>query len=122
MQVWKKKRSEVTVEACLVTEDSVNTIANWAQAQVVEEKNALSDDAREALNVKTPEGKKRASHGTYVVKHGDNFYVLAKADFELRYEPVIDIPLPEVVTIEEHKSLINDPFEGMTRFEEGPRP
>lgn len=133
MQKYKKRRSEIVVEACQVNEDTVDEIANWAQAQIVDEKRADSEETREGLNIKTPGGKARASQGMYVVKHNGEFHVMNSFDFEQRYEAIEEVQLPDApimqVTVEEDRygiqgieNLTNDPFEGMTRFGEGPRP
>lgn len=86
MQMYRKRGSQIIIEAMKLSDDSVDKIANWAQAQIVEEKDALTGEASEGLNVKTPYGKKRASRGMYVVKFSGEFYVAAESSFESMYE------------------------------------
>lgn len=89
MQRFKRKgSSNAIVEAVKVSSESVNEIAKWARAQVVEELDALTGDATEGLNVKTPDGKRRASRGMYVIKHGSRFYVAGGNRFESMYEAI----------------------------------
>jgi hypothetical protein len=86
---YRKKGQGFLVEAAYLTEDNASEISNWAGgAQVVEEQIAHSDEKLEGLNVKTPEGTKRASVGMYVIKYGDDFYVSKAGAFEQNYEPV----------------------------------
>lgn len=130
MQKYQKRRSSIIVEACQVNENTVDAIANWAQAQIVEERRADTDESREGLNIKTPGGKVRASDGMYVVKHNGEFHVMTGHDFEVRYDAIIDVKTPEPDKEGRHKdygiqgieNLITDPFQDMTRFGEGPRP
>lgn len=82
----KKGHRDIFVEALQLTEDNVDTLANWTQAQIVEEMDALTHEVSEGLNIKTPNGKKRASQGMYVVKHGGYFYVSNPGAFEAQYD------------------------------------
>lgn len=88
LESYRKKDNRQIVHAELLTEDSVDRIANWSQSQIVEEKDALSGEAQEGLNVKTPQGKKRASLGDYVVEHAGSYYVVSESQFESLYDKV----------------------------------
>lgn len=123
----KKGNPSVTVMAAKVTPETVDAIANWAQAQIVEEKDALSGAAIEALNVKTVSGRSRASNGTYVAQNPlGAFFVVPGAKFESLFKPegVVPDKVPDQVKNEQLKTMtvVADPFEGMTRFSEGPKP
>ena len=83
---YKKKNSEIVVEALKLDENNVDAIANWAQAQIVTETDALTHTASEGLNVQTLKGKRRCSRGQYVIKHGENFYVFGGKAFETQYD------------------------------------
>lgn len=88
MLKYKNKKTGIVVDAMQVNENTVDEIANWTQSQIVEERDALTGEASEGLNIKTPDGKRRASRGAYVIKHGDYFYVSGGAKFEAKYEVV----------------------------------
>ena len=123
MQKYQKKNGTVVVEACQVSMETVDKIANWAQAQIVEEQDAIHGEASEGLNIKTPAGKVRASAGAFVVKTGDNFYVIAPGLFEKQYSMIEPIePQQRATRAMEEPPLTSDPFAGMTRFSEGPKP
>lgn len=86
---YKHKTKPIQVEAALLTEDNASEISNWAGgAQVVEEENALTHARSEGLNVVTPDGKRRASVGMYVVKLDDQFFVAQPGSFTTNYEPI----------------------------------
>lgn len=116
----RKGTKNLRVEAAQVGVDDIDAIANWCGAQIVEEKDALTGQASEALNVKTPTGRKRASAGFYVIKHGDTTQVLSAGEFRSHFRPV-ETPQAPVPAKPRHP-VTNDPFEGMTRFNEGPKP
>lgn len=124
MQPYMKKGTAIIVDAAKVSPESVNEIANWAQAQIIEEKDALTHEECEGLNVKTPAGKRRASRGSYVVKWADHFFVVHGGEFERTYIPVASVTQPPWVgsDIQVPDELVQDPFEGMPRFSEGPKP
>ncbi len=85
---YKKKDGVVIVEALKLGDgDNVDKIANWAQAQIVTERHAITGDPTEGLNVKTPEGKKRCSIGMYVIRvpTSGQFFVMGGARFEALY-------------------------------------
>jgi hypothetical protein len=88
MQRYQKKGTMIVVEAVKLSVDNAAQVANWAQAQMVEEKDALSHEAFDALNVKTPEGRQRCSLGMYVIKHAGRFFVGHPSQFESLYEPM----------------------------------
>lgn len=88
MQKFRKKVTGLVVEAAKIGEEDINTLANWAHAYVVEEKDALSHDILEALNVRTANGMERASHGMYVVKISGRLFVCQPGEFEEMYEPL----------------------------------
>lgn len=88
MQRYQKKGTLIVVEALKLSVDNVAEIANWAQAQIVEEKDALNHESFDALNIKTPDGSRRCSVGMYVVKHDEYFFVAWGSQFESLYEPV----------------------------------
>ena len=113
----------LVVEALQVGPETVDRMANWAQCQIVEEINPITRDTQEALNVKTPDGKKRASRGDYVIGVNGRFYVVGEPGFLASYEPYITTPQPASRADEEYTaSPFDDPFKDMTRFNEGPKP
>lgn len=125
MQKFIHKKKLLVLEAVKLTEDNVDVIANWTGAQIIEEKDALSHETFEALNIKTPGGIKRASQGMYVAKFDGHFFVASAGNFESLYSPFE--PIKKVERVEDFKArqrakMIKDPFEGMTRFGEGPKP
>lgn len=86
---YMKKSNGLLVEAALLDEENASEISNWAGgAQVVEEENALTHERVEGLNIKTPDGNRRASVGMYVVKFNDQFFVAMPGQFEQTYELV----------------------------------
>ena len=91
----KKKNPWLIVEAAKVGDTDINELANWAQAYVVEEKDAISHDTFEALNVRTPDGMIRASQGMYVAKIQGLFFVAQPGEFEDTFELVEEIEEPE---------------------------
>ena len=88
MQKYQKKGTLIVVEAIKLSVDNVGEIANWAQAQMVVERDALSHEASDALNVKTPDGFQRCSLGMYVIRYSGLFFVGHPSQFESFYEPV----------------------------------
>lgn len=88
-QPFKHKTKPIEVEAALLTEDNASEISNWAGgAQVVEEEHALLHTKTEGLNIKTPDGTRRASVGMYVIKLGDQFFVSQPGNFAANYLPL----------------------------------
>lgn len=86
MNRYRHRTKGVIVEAMKLDENNVDNIANWAQAQVVEEKDAITGDAMvESLNIKTPDGVRRCQPGQYVVMHNEHFFVATPARFEELY-------------------------------------
>lgn len=126
MQEYKRKRSDITVQAERLTADNVDKLANLTQSQIVEERDAVHGDISEGLNVKTPHGKVRASRGDYVVYSPElkRFYVAKPGYFEANYQVLRDVQLPEPKETPNlvQREIIKDPFEGMTRFNDGPKP
>lgn len=108
MQKYKKKATELVVDAAQVGSVDINELANWAQAFVVEEKDALTHEVFEALNVRTPNGMVRASDGMYVVKLNGHIFVSPRNEFERLYEPYVD-PDTETDEVEEDYSHIQVP-------------
>lgn len=89
MDQYKKKIGGVIIEAVKLTEDNIDKVANWCGAQVVEEHDALQHDTIfEALNVRTPNGRVRASQGYYVIRVGRDFFVQNGTSFENMYDKV----------------------------------
>lgn len=125
MQKFIHKKKLLVLEAVKLTEDTIDMIANWTGAQIIEEKDALNNESYEALNIKTPGGMKRVSQGMYVAKFDGQFFVANAGTFESLYspfEPIRKVEREENLKIKARQKLITDPFEGMTRFGEGPRP
>jgi hypothetical protein len=80
VQTWiKKTKPKVPVQAIQLTEDNVDEVANWAQAQIVE------SGGREILVLHSPMGRKTADHGQYVIKFGDQFFIADSKLFETAY-------------------------------------
>jgi hypothetical protein len=88
MQTYRNKSNGVLAEAIKLEGSNVDKVANWCQAQIVEERDMYHDTMFEALNVMTSDGKKRCSQGMYVVKVADDFYVTGGVAFERLYEVV----------------------------------
>lgn len=125
METYTMRGTKIAVQAALVGDDDIDEIANWCGGQVVEEKDALSGETVEGLNVKTPTGRKRASAGDYVVKHGNSFQVFTESQLLAKFN--LGVPLSEQVKEQKNwrhpiNPLTQDPFEGMTRFNDGPKP
>lgn len=122
MQKYVHKQKHLIVEAVQLTEDNIDMVSNWANgAQIVAEKDSFTHEAFEGLNIKTPKGKVRASRGQYVVKYEGHFFVANAGTFESLYshfEPIQQQKSSAVRPV----NPIKDPFEGMTRFNEGPKP
>lgn len=86
---YQHKTKGLYVEAALLTDDNASEISNWAGgAQVVEETDAFTHARQEGLNIKTPDGNRRASVGMYVVKFEDQFFVAKPGTFAANYNPV----------------------------------
>lgn len=84
---YKRKGTAAVVEAAQLTEDNASEISNWAGgAQVVEEGVSHSDEVMEGLNIKTPDGFRRASRGMFVIKFNEQFYVGQPGKFAETYE------------------------------------
>ena len=90
MQRYKRKATGLIVEAAQIGVDDINETAAWSRAFVVEEKDAITGEPSEALNVRTRAGMLRASNGMYVVKIGGEFFVAKEGQFEALYEPWVD--------------------------------
>jgi hypothetical protein len=126
MDLFKNKTGSLVVEAVQVGEDNASEISNWANgAQIIEEKHPLTGQGIEGLNIKTASGMKRASFGDWVIKYGSLFTVAPADQFMSKYTPVVS-EVAEVMSNPEPtpiaKAMSSDPFEGMTRFGEGPKP
>lgn len=86
---YKHKTKPIQIEAALLTEDNASEISNWAGgAQVVEEEHALTHTKTEGLNIVTPDGKRRASVGMYVIKFDGQFFVAQPGAFASNYIPL----------------------------------
>lgn len=121
---YTNKTGSLIVEAMQVGVDNIGEISNWANgAQIIEEKNALSGDPTDGLNIKTPGGMKRASHGDFVIKYGEMFAVTGPKMFLSKYTPVVpvDRTIPPSKVIE-RPPVVKDPWKDMTRMNEGPKP
>lgn len=121
MDKYTNKKGTLTVEAAQVTEDNASEISNWANgAQIIEEKDAITGVPVEGLNIKTPNGMMRASLGAFVIKYGSVFTVVSAQKFLSVYSPVVGTT--ETAEIIEKRPVVKDPWEGMTRMNEGPKP
>lgn len=83
---YVKKDRGTVVEAMKLTDDNVASVANWCQGQMVTESDALNHNEQDALNISTPDGRRRISLGDYVVKLGSDFYPAKPTRFEALYE------------------------------------
>lgn len=120
---YSNKTGSLIVEAMQVGVDDIGEISNWAHgAQIIEEKNALSGDPTDGLNVKTADGMKRASLGDFVIKYGDNFAVTGPKMFLSKYKLIGETPKPPEIIETKRPNPIKDPWKDLTRFEEGPKP
>lgn len=120
---YTNKTGSLILEAVQVLADNVSEISNWANgAQIVTEKDALSGDPLEALNVKTPDGMKRASRGAFVVKYGNSLAVVDETKFLSKYKLVSGTPKPPEIIERKATSPVKDPWKGITRMNEGPKP
>lgn len=116
----------VFVEAIKLTNDNADTVSNWCGGQIVEMRDAINhDEVTEGLNIKTPHGMKRLVPGMYLLQYQGEFYLAQGAQFEANYDrmtPLGQQTLTPPPPKEEPKPLTKDPFEGMTRMNEGPKP
>lgn len=121
----RRNNASIAVEAGKVGTDPIENIVNWCGGQIIEERDAITGERAEAVNVKTAGGRKRASVGQYIVKISTGtFAVISGYDFERMYHTA---EKPGRKSEAEDPSepvgrLTDDPFEGMTRFNDGPRP
>lgn len=94
---YQRKNSSLVVEAVMLTEDNMSEVSNWAHgAQIIEEKDALTNDTTEALNLKTPYGKIRVYSGEMILKAADRFYSFSRRGFLKKYELITNEPLTPV--------------------------
>lgn len=101
-----KKNSGLVVEAAQLGEDNVSELANWAQAQMIEERDALSNEPQDALNVKTPHGTKRLSQTMWLIWLNGYFFVSDDDNFLTNFDLKVEAkPQP----------LFHDPFRGVGR-------
>lgn len=115
MQKYRvKNKPNVTVEAEQLTEENVDRLANECQGQIVEEGRDKAS-MKEAINVKTPNGKERLHQGMYLVKVGKDFYTAASVNFEMRYE--LDV---EREPVENRLNVTDDPWKGIPRIKDTP--
>lgn len=109
MQTYRvKNKPNLKVKAAQLTAENVDELANWCQGQIIEEGRGRPD--REAINVKTPDGKMRLHQGMYLVEIAGKFYTAAAVNFEQRYE--LDIP----ETPPPPAGPLDDPWEGVPRI------
>ena len=88
-QAYQHKTKPILIWAAELTADNASEISNWANgAQVVEEEEAFSHAVQEGLNIRTPDGNRRASVGMYVIKLGDQFFVSSAGSFAANYLPI----------------------------------
>lgn len=113
MQLYHRKSLPgVIVEAVMMTEENVDELANWAQAQVVQE-GRVGDVMKEGLNIRTPNGRERLHIGMYLVKHAGRFYTAPATDFERQYVVHVKPSNPTPI----HKDIrIDNPWEGIPRI------
>lgn len=79
------------VQAVQLVSTNVQELADWAGGQVIEESNPFDPDQKfVAINVPTPTGMKRASHGYFLVHHWNDWYVCPPDRFNSLFELVID--------------------------------
>lgn len=108
-----KKQPHILIEAAQLSEKTYSTIANWAQAQMIQERDAFDPEKTiDALNVKTPTETKRAYEGDYVIKHDEQFYVMRAPAFETLYTAMHN---PRVETPQK-RGKTNDPWAGLKRI------
>lgn len=90
MKTYQNRRNGAEVEAVQLSEETAGEATNWTQGQLIEERNSISGDTQPGINVNTFGGMKRACVGDYIVKHGENFYVINATVFDDFYEEVGD--------------------------------
>lgn len=112
---YRKRGSEIVVEAMQLTEENALEVSAWSNAQSVQEREEFTHEVSEALNVPTPYGNKRASQMMYVVRFKQSFYVVHRNRFEAQYEP-LDIPTVNVVTKTRVEETFDDPYATFPRF------
>lgn len=121
---YKHKGTGLQVQALEVNPETIDRLANWTQGQIVEEINPISKSTQEGLNIRKAKSQlKRASRGHFVIGVNGNFYIVGPEGFHEAYEPFQITEQPASRALEEYEvSPLSDPFEGMTRFDSGPRP
>lgn len=102
MEKWVKLQTGLVVEVARVTEDAVLSISAWANdAQIVHEKDPVTNEELRGLNIETSSGMRRASNGDYVFKHAGEFFVSKPGRFTHDYglltkDTVMTIPVDPV--------------------------
>lgn len=88
-ETWiKKDDTRIEVEAVLVDESNVESVATWCRGTLVTEIDPEHpEETQYGINVQTPTGYARASLGAYVIKFGTNFFTYRIRVFEEIYMP-----------------------------------
>lgn len=89
MQTFKHKTTGKVVEAEILTERNVSELAILCGGLIVEEKDTqIKGKVYPAINVPTPDGRKRLQEGFYLIRQGTNFWVSRRPNFEQNHEAV----------------------------------
>lgn len=88
MQKYRNRETGSIILASQLTDENVRDISEWAPCFVVVERDAITDEEQSALNIKTPDGNRRASLGAYIIQHNEDFYVGDPEVFAEKYEPL----------------------------------
>ncbi len=128
MEIQRYRRKavsgEVLVQAVCLSPENVGEVANWSNAQLVEEIDSLNNQKFDALNMPTPRGKVRVQLGDFVVCVAGEFVKAAPSEFRKLYEPIGsphepkrrgDGPLSSVVDLTTTTNPTANPWEGIPR-------
>lgn len=87
---WRKKDNHnIEVDAVRLNEANAQEVAAWCHGELVEEIDPEHPDEKQpGINLRTPNGMKRASLHAYVVSYGRQFFTASNRHFEEVYEPV----------------------------------
>ncbi len=93
MKGWFERYKDlgaIEVEAAQITSDNVKDLTAFCGGLIVEELNPFdTHQTFVGINVPTPDGRRRASEGDYVVRnHNGEFRVFKHGAFLSMYEPV----------------------------------
>lgn len=86
IETWQRKKTLLTVEAVVLSQENATGVAEWCRGLEVIEHDAVDLSLNYVgINVPTREGNKRASEGDYVVKGWTGFEVWKPIKFKMEF-------------------------------------